>query len=569
MKQLFGERFRSANLVFCLLFLAGCQTTSPLDSEKDSELSNYLLAIYAGAQGDRARASESYLKVLKNNPQNNRLLEEAFSFFLYNGEYENALKVGRDFYTVKPANTPVAMLLSLEAFKAGEITAMEGYLSQVKGFGFDNLMAPLMKAWAAARNDNTQTALAALEPLLETAPFEPFYAEHRAFILDYSGWGAAAEVAYSALVNRKEITSLQPVLSFGSFLARRNRDDEALALYQKFQDLFPDNLQIEGAIKRLQAGKVPSRGVRDPDRAMALGFLRTGVELGRDRAFLPAIVYTRFALYLDPGLDEAYLFLGNLLSNETHPGLALDAFSSVAPDGPFSETALLRKAFVLNAHDQWPQAITLVENYLTQNPGSENALMALGDLYRTREEYLKALAYYQRVSTLKGELGPNDWFLLFARAISYERLDRWEEAEADFLKALEFHPEDPDIMNYLGYSWIDRGLRLNEGRDLIERAVKQRPTSGFIVDSLGWAQYLLGEYKEAVETLERAVTLEPSDPTLNDHLGDAYWKVGREREARFQWDHALGLDPAPEDQRKIEAKIAYGFNLAEALRDRK
>ncbi|MEE8258986.1 MAG: tetratricopeptide repeat protein, partial [Sphingomonadales bacterium] len=113
------------------------------------------------------------------------------------------------------------------------------------------------------------------------------------------------------------------------------------------------------------------------------------------------------------------------------------------------------------------------------------------------------------------------------------------------------------------------GLKLEEGRDLIERAVKQRPASGFIVDSLGWAQYLAGEYKEAVETLERAVSLEPSDPTLNDHLGDAYWKVGREREARFQWDHALGLDPAPEDRRKIEAKIAYGFNLAEALQDRK
>ncbi len=569
MKKIFGERFKWANLVICLLLLAGCQTTSPLDSEKDSELSNYLLAIYAGAQGDRVRASESYLKVLKNNPQTNRLLEEAFSFFLYNGDYSNALKVGRDFYAVKPENTSVAMLLGLEAFKRGQVPAMEEYLSGVKGFGFDNLMTPLMKAWAAARNNKTKAALAALEPLLETRPFEPFYAEHRAFILDYSGRGAEAEIAYSALVNREEITSLQPVLSFGSFLVRRNRDDEALALYLKFQDLFPGNLQIEGAIKRLQAGKVPSNGIRDPDRAMAIGFLRTGVELGRDRAFLAAIVYTRFALFLDPGLDEAYLFLGNLLSNETHPGLALDAFSSVARDGPFFETALLRKSFILSAHDRWPEAITLVENYLAQNPGSEGALMALGDLYRTREKYPKALAYYQRVSALKGELGPNDWFLLFARAISYERLDRWEEAEADFLKALEFHPEDPDIMNYLGYSWIDRGMKLEEGRDLIERAVKQRPTSGFIVDSLGWAQYLLGEYKDAVETLERAVSLEPSDPTLNDHLGDAYWKAGREREARFQWDHALGLDPAPEDRHKIEAKIAYGFNLAEALQDRK
>lgn len=569
MKNKFNPIKTFAALAVVSLLVTGCASTPQYTPGRESGFSDYLLAVYASTQGDRELASRSYLKVLKQNPGNEKLLNEASSYFLFNGEYANALKIAGDFYSLNPDDTTNSMLLALQAFKKGDLSAMEEYLTHVKGFGLDTLMAPIMRAWGEAAAGNADAALDALKPLLATKPFEPFYDENRALILDYSGLDAEAEAAYARLIARDDIASLQPALNYSALLQSQGRGDEALAVLQRFQAMVPGNTQLEDAVRRLQAGRRFSVIARDTNAALAAAFLYTGVELGRDRAFLPAIVYTRFALYLDPGLDEGHLYLGNLLAGEENPALALEAYSRVNPAGPFGEIALLRQALVLSEHDQWDEAIRLARDHLAENPESFDALVTLGDLHRNREDYSEALDYYEAAIALRGDILPEDWFLLFTRAIAYERLGRWAEAEADFLKVLEFRPNEPDVLNYLGYSWIDLGINLEEGRKMIERAVEQRPDSGFIVDSLGWAEYLTGDYEAAVESLERAVFLEPGDPTLNDHLGDAYWKVGREREARFQWNHALGLNPAPEERAKIEAKIEYGYTLAEALQERK
>jgi Flp pilus assembly protein TadD len=136
---------------------------------------------------------------------------------------------------------------------------------------------------------------------------------------------------------------------------------------------------------------------------------------------------------------------------------------------------------------------------------------------------------------------------------------KWPLAEADLQESLKLFPDQPLALNYLGYSWVDQNHNLKKGMALIERAVTLKPDDGYIVDSLGWAHYKLGNYKEAVRFLEHAVELKPEDPVLNDHLGDALWRVGREREARFQWDQALTLEPEPDDVEKIKKKIAEGL----------
>ena len=128
--------------------------------------------------------------------------------------------------------------------------------------------------------------------------------------------------------------------------------------------------------------------------------------------------------------------------------------------------------------------------------------------------------------------------MFYFRGICYERSKQWPQAEADLKKALQLYPDQPLVLNYLGYSWIDQGVNLDEGMNMIRRAVEQRPDDGYIVNSLGWANFRIGNYDEAVKELERAVELKPDDPTINDHLGDAYWRVGRVLEARFQWSHA-------------------------------
>jgi Flp pilus assembly protein TadD len=153
----------------------------------------------------------------------------------------------------------------------------------------------------------------------------------------------------------------------------------------------------------------------------------------------------------------------------------------------------------------------------------------------------------------------SDWLFYYFRGICLERARQWGKAEADLQKALELFPEQPQVLNYLGYSWIDQGVKLDEAMTMIKRAVEQRPDDGYIVDSLGWAYYRLGNYEDAVKQLERAVELKPEDPTVNDHLGDVYWRIGRTQEARFQWSHARDLKPEPDELPKIEEKLKVGL----------
>ncbi len=218
--------------------------------------------------------------------------------------------------------------------------------------------------------------------------------------------------------------------------------------------------------------------------------------------------------------------------------------------------AILAKA---NASDAGIMpASTRAQSYLEPSEKLQ-ALDALGNILRARKQYADAVEVYNRAIGMIAKPDRRHWVYYYARGTSYERLKNWPPAEADLKKALELYPDQPLVLNYLGYSWIDQGIQLDEGMRLIERAVAVKPDDGYIVDSLGWAHYKRGNYAEAVRYLERAVELRPDDPVLNDHLGDALWKVGREREAKFQWDQSLSLKPEPDDALKTRRKLEEGL----------
>jgi len=185
--------------------------------------------------------------------------------------------------------------------------------------------------------------------------------------------------------------------------------------------------------------------------------------------------------------------------------------------------------------------------------------MALGNIERERKQYGDCARTYGRGVDSIANPARSNWTLFYFRGICFERDKQWSKAEADLKKALELYPDQPHVLNYLGYSWVDQGANLDEGMRMIKRSVEQRPDDGYIVDSLGWAWYRLGKYDEAVKQLERAVELKPVDPTINDHLGDAYWRIGRTLEAKFQWSHAKDLKPEDEELKKIEGKIQNGL----------
>jgi tetratricopeptide (TPR) repeat protein len=213
----------------------------------------------------------------------------------------------------------------------------------------------------------------------------------------------------------------------------------------------------------------------------------------------------------------------------------------------------------LDSLDRADEAQKHLEGLIKQHPDDLEAIMALGNVLRGHKKFAECANVYSKgIATIPNPEKAN-WVIYYFRGICYERSKQWPKAEADLKKALELFPDQPHVLNYLGYSWIDQGINLDEGMDMIKKAVQQRPDDGYIVDSLGWAYFRLGNYDEATKQLERAIELKPEDPTINDHLGDAYWRVNRVLEAKFQWAHARDLKPEPEELPKIEAKLKSGL----------
>ena len=273
-----------------------------------------------------------------------------------------------------------------------------------------------------------------------------------------------------------------------------------------------------------------------------------------------ALLYARCALQLRPDLSLAQLLLSDVLSAQNKPEKSLAILAEFPPGSPYSWSARLRIAANLEMLDRTDEAVTLLREMSSEAPTRAGAAMQLGDLLRAKKRFNEAVdAYDEAIRRLQASGAPERWSLFYSRGIALERSGQWKPSEADFLHALELKPDQPLVLNYLGYSWIDKGENLERGLKMIEKAVELRPEDGYIVDSLGWAHYRLGDYSSAVQYLEKAIELVPEDPTINDHLGDAYWQSGRPSEARFQWRRALQFGPETDEIKPIEAKLDRGI----------
>jgi Flp pilus assembly protein TadD len=255
----------------------------------------------------------------------------------------------------------------------------------------------------------------------------------------------------------------------------------------------------------------------------------------------------------------ALLSLGDLYETLKKPDLAIKAYERIPANSPLLRSAEIQEAVDLDALDRTEDAKKRLEHVIAEHPKDTEALMALGNIERGRKDFAGCAATYSKAIDTVPTPEKSNWVMFYFRGICYERSHQWPKAEADMKKGLELYPDQPLVLNYLGYSWIDQGVHLDEGMDMIRRAVEQRPDDGYIVDSLGWAYFRTGNYDEAVKNLERAVLLKPDDPTINDHLGDAYWRVGRTLEAHFQWAQAKDFKPEADELAQIEKKLADGL----------
>ena len=529
-------------------------------TETRSLLGSYLAGRVARSQNDTPAAAAYYGHALRHDPGNEVLIESSFQMEASEGNWQQVEALARELVKAQPSHRTARAFLGLVDFKAGRFTEAEEHFKEASSHPIGELTSTLARAWINQAQNKSQEALSALD-----APKLPdwalyFLRYHRALIADLAGRTADARASYER-ISKNDQRTLRIALAYARHAAQAG--DTKLA--QTILNAHFERAKTEGhpharALQaQIEAGERPPLLIASPSEGLSEVFYGLGEALSGEGSIGNGVIFLQFALYLVPDSTFPLVTLANAQETAKRYEAAIDAYSRVPRGTPLEINIEVRKALNLNQLQRVDESQRLLEELALRHPQDVRPLEALGGIMRGHKRFTESADYYTRAIALIGKPETKHWSFFYSRGTAYERMKKLPEAEADLQRSLQLSADQPLTLNYLGYTWIDHNRNLKQGLQLIEKAVRLKPDDGYIVDSLGWAYYRLGNFKEATKHLERAVELRPEDATLNDHLGDAYWRVGREREARFQWDQALSLQPEPDDAEKIRRKLQKGL----------
>ncbi|RUO97288.1 tetratricopeptide repeat protein [Hyphomicrobium sp.] len=531
------------------------------DETSNSILGNYLAGRFARAAQDTEEAADFYGRALERDPTNEVLLEQAFQMETMSGDWSKAIPLAEQLSASHQSHRMSQFLLGVTAFKAGDYKKAEDRFTAASENPIGELTSAIAIGWTRLAAGDTDGALKALD-LPRQPDWAQFYLRyHRALIADLAGRKADARASYEKVFRqdsrtlRTSLAYAQSAAHYGDFKTARQVIKQQLAKTQgEPHPLAKEMLEI------INKKEKPPLLISSPTEGLAEVFYGLGEALAGEGGVSLGTIYLQLALDAKPDHVFALAALANAQEAVKRYDDALKTYDRIPAGTPLQSAIDIRRAFDLNSLDRTDEAKAILVKLSEQDPKDVRPLEALGNIMRARKDYQSAVTYFTKALAVLNKSDSRNWGYYYARGTAYERLKNWSAAEADLKRALALAPDQPLVLNYLGYSWVDQGKNLKEGTRLIEKAVQLKPDDGYIVDSLGWAHYKQGNFKEAVRYLERAVEIKPEDPTLNDHLGDAFWKVGREREARFQWSQALSLNPEPDDVDKIKAKLERGLD---------
>lgn len=525
---------------------------------------SYLAGRYAANTGDFEGANLYLTRTLRLDPENREIAGYTYRMRLITGDMENAADMAKTLYEAGDTDSSPEVMLLLSHIKAGDYEQARAVLDTFHKDGFNLIILPLLNAWADYAEGKLEKPLRQDAILKRVAEFAPFIYYQTALLNDLAGFEDEALMQYNEALSLSKAMPYRVVEMLGNLYARRGEWDKAEALYARYREQNPDSILL-ASDEVLMGGrdKTPLRLVKSPREGIAEILFSTASILHNENLNEEALIYIQQALYLNPDFMAARLMRGTIYEDLERYDAAVKEYDSLPANTPYYSKAQLRKAYTLNAMDRSDEALALLKGLEGKMENGYQLYLTRGDILMRVKRFEDAAAAYTQA--LKGveRVDAGHWPIFYARGISYERADKWEKAEDDFLKALEIEPGQPDVMNYLGYSWLVQKTHLEEAHKLIEQAVQARPSDAHIIDSMGWALYSMGDYKGAIKYLERAIELMPTDPTVNDHLGDAYWRLGRKTEARFQWKRALMFEPEPKQEAELHQKLAEGLPLAD------
>lgn len=527
---------------------------------------SYMLYLQAKQDQDYDSAIRYLKQTIKQDPKNRSLIAEIVALLAIEGRVSDAAVYAKEELKLDPSSLLATLVLTVQNVKEGNYAEAERVLEVFPKRKENAFLIPLFEAWVYAGLKEPKKAIESLEAV-KMEGTEALYAFHMALLYDMWDERKEAEKYYEMLIKEPGGLSLRAAQIYGNFLLRygeTKKFDALVDAYRRGNRSYPlvDELFFTAGAPTTKSKKIP-KSIATPQEGLAEAFFDVSGSLADKGSPESSLFFVQFGLYLDPSLSLARVLLGEIFEAQ---GRYDEALKLYAEDNENSETyfsSQMRSAIILIQKDEPAQAEKILKALAKKRPDLPLPWIQLGDMYISKQNYKEAIKTYSEALERIPVAQSGHWMLYYSRGVAYERDKQWDLAEQDFLQALMLNPEQPLVLNYLGYSWLEKGKNIKSAKEMLELASVRAPRDGFITDSLGWAYYLLKEYKKSVHTLEKAVSQDPGSAVINDHLGDAYWRSGRQREARYQWQKALdiGGDLTEEDAKRIEAKLEKGLDI--------
>ncbi|WP_455477288.1 tetratricopeptide repeat protein [Bartonella sp. B41] len=555
---------------FFILFIVGLLlipsfTYSKVNSviSTNSFAGSYLAGRIANHENRTNFAIDYFKKALTYKPDNIETQTEILEAMLSAGVFKEAVQQAKKLQKQGVITPIVSLTLSVENFIKKDYKNAKLLMQEKVPDAAKNPIPELISAWAVFGSGDQSQAISDLEKIQGPEWYSLFIYYHLALMNDLAENEQNAEKYFSRALNSRQIALLAPntyeriIVAYASFQLRHKMRTQAIQTLKKGEKTLYGRDVLKIIRKKIEKGSSLKRMIQTPQQGASEVLYDFGTALNYNSSGRIACILKQLSLVLYPQNDAALFQLANISAKLNNLNQAIKLYRALPPTSHYYRDGQLLLALIFTNNKNYHEAIKLLKALERKFPNDHHVLITLAAVYMQENKFSDAVQTMNRAIKRVTNFKRDDWKLFYQRGIAFERLQKWSKAESDLRKALDFFPDQPEVLNYLGYSLVERNQKLEESLRILQKANELQSQNSHILDSLGWAYYKLKQYDQAVQILETAVRMQPHDPTLNDHLGDAYWKVGRKREAIFQWNHAI--DGEPENSKKIQEKLKFGL----------
>ncbi len=570
----------SLMIAVCFLAFSSCsnfttqshnQALSPAVLPTSNTYGSYLAGRIAHYRQDFDTAADYYKQTARQDPKNTNLLNSTFLLLASQGRITEAAEYAQIAKKNGNTNEFIPIIIASEQFKKEQYRDSLKTIDESKSQLYKKLISPFVNAWAYAGLKQYDQAVAAIETLQKESGMTSLYHFHSGMLNDYFNKPDIARKHYEKIVENNDMElSVRSLEVICNFYLRHGEKEKAVALAKKYAALTIQLPLLKNIYQNTLSAEQQSVEpvITTPQIGLSEAMFNIAAVIKQNPEVLDfSHIFIRLALYENPQNDLARILLGGILEMREMYKDAINVYDEVPYSSAAYYIAQYKKSENLRNLNDYKGAELLLKSLIMDYPDDYQTLIDLGDVLRVQEKYKEALKYYKDALKKHHAQIKNMWQIYYALGMTYERLGEWHDAEKNLVKALQLSPNNLLVLNYLGYSWLQRGKSPEEAFRYIIKAYNQAPYNSSITDSLGWGFYRFGKYEDAINYLEKAVDSDPSNAVINDHLGDAYWQGGRKNEAYFQWNHALTLkdDSGELDHSAIKHKLHNGMEENKTL----